>query len=220
MKWLALALIISNIGVWQLSGSVREGAQSVTVARGNLPRVASLKFQDPPAESLQSEPGGRSCVTLGWIRSLESARALVRHQALVQSSGLSVKEVERPLPPLHWVIIPPQPHDMALEQFRDIQRQGVDSYLVTEGENKNAISLGLFESYNAAIFVLEEKKRQNLNVVLVNFPRNQISYALSFETESDLAQEMIQAVEADYGEEFDFIDVNPCGGVATPGKTP
>jgi hypothetical protein len=72
--------------------------------------------------------------------------------------GLSIEEVERSLPPLYWVIIPPQPYDVALNQFRSMQHRGVDSYLVTEGENKNAISLGLFESQNAAISVLEEKK--------------------------------------------------------------
>jgi hypothetical protein len=53
-------------------------------------------------------------------------------------------------------------------------------------------------------------------VVLANFPRNQISYALSFETEPALVKEMVQAVEADYGEEFDFVEVNPCESVATP----
>jgi hypothetical protein len=134
--------------------------------------------------------------------------------------GLSIEEVERSLPPLYWVIIPPQPYDVALNQFRSMQHRGVDSYLVTEGENKNAISLGLFESQNAAISVLEEKKRQNLNVVLANFPRNQISYALSFETEPALVKEMVQAVEADYGEEFDFVEVNPCESVATPEENP
>jgi hypothetical protein len=144
----------------------------------------------------------------------------VDNQPLAEEAGFTVEEVERELPPLHWVLIPPQPEDVALRQFRDIQRQGIDSYLVTEGENRNAISLGLFESRESAISVLEEKKRQNLNAVLVNFPRNQISYALSFEAEPELAEELVQAVKADYGSNFDFVEIRPCEGVATPEKNP
>lgn len=213
MRWLAVALIIFNVGIWVSRGPAEVSATAVSVASGTLPRVASLKPRNPPAGQQPITDDGRSCVRLGWVRSLKAARMLVGANAL---PGLSIEEVERSLPPLYWVIIPPQPYDVALNQFRSMQHRGVDSYLVTEGENKNAISLGLFESQNAAISVLEEKKRQNLNVVLANFPRNQISYALSFETEPALVKEMVQAVEADYGEEFDFVEVNPCESVATP----
>lgn len=220
MKWLALALIIFNVGIWQLGGGVSTAAQPGPIASGTLPRVTSLKIQKPSRDSAPSTHGDRACVKLGWIRSHEAADSLMRHQSLAETSGLSVEEVDRPLPSLHWVIIPPQPPGIALKQFRDMQRQGLDSYLVTEGENKNAISLGLFESRDAAISVLEEKKRHNLNVVLVNFDRNQISYALSFETEPNLVKEKVQAVEADYGGEFDFVEVNRCKSVATPKKNP
>ncbi|WP_373002376.1 hypothetical protein [Marinobacter sp.] len=193
------------------------------VASGSLPRVASLKspvVEASPAEKASpSEEPALSCVRLGWIEAVERARELADNQSL-DDVELTVEEVERELPPLHWVLIPPQPEEVALNQFRDIQRQGIDSYLVTQGENRNAISLGLFESRDSAISVLEEKKRQNLNAVLVNFPRNQISYALSFEAEPELAEELVQAVEADYGSNFDFVEIRPCEGVATPEKNP
>ncbi|MEP4465664.1 MULTISPECIES: hypothetical protein [Marinobacter] len=150
------------------------------------------------------------CGRLGLISSLDTAEALVAGQPMAGEVGLAWQEVTRELPPFHWVIIPPQPSAVALKQFRDIQRQGIDSYLVTEGENRNAISLGLFESREAAISVLEEKKRQNLNAVLANFPRNQLSYALVFKAEPDLVKDVVQAVKTDYGADFDFVEINPC----------
>lgn len=220
MKWLAFVLTILSVGIWQFGQFVHSNAPSDPVASGKLPRVMSLKLEKPLPDVGQLTLGTRMCVRLGWIRSTEAVKGLMRHQALVQASSLKVEEVDRPLPSLHWVIIPPQPAAVALRQFRELQRQGLDSYLVTEGENKNAISLGLFESRNAAISVLEEKKRHNLNVVLVNFDRNRISYALSFETEPKLVKNTVQAVEADYSEEFDFVEVNRCKGVATPEKNP
>ncbi|WP_372983174.1 hypothetical protein [Marinobacter sediminum] len=150
------------------------------------------------------------CGRLGLIPALDTAQALVAGQPMAGEVGLDWQEVTRELPSFHWVIIPPQPPAVALKQFRDIQRQGIDSYLVTEGENRNAISLGLFESREAAISVLEEKKRQNLNAVLANFPRNQISYALVFKAEPDLVKDVVQAVKTDYGADFDFVEINPC----------
>ena len=224
MKWLALVLVLAIVGVYYLPEFVGPSGRMVSVASGTLPRVASLK--SPAREDSGVGPGKqdgqseRSCVRLGWIETEERAQRLVDHQPLAGDVGFTVEETERELDPLHWVLIPPQPEAVALRQFRDIQRQGIDSYLVTEGENRNGISLGLFESRESAISVLEEKKRQNLNAVLVNFPRNQISYALSFEAEPELAEELVQAVKADYGSNFDFVEIRPCEGVATPEKSP
>lgn len=208
---------------------------------GSLPRVESLKFSGSEvgpessggaAESTETvspeltADGSwdgvppRACVRLGWIESESLARALVEGHRGEGAMAFAVEEVALERPPLNWVIIPPQPREAALRQFRDIQRQGIDSYLVTRGENKNAISLGIFESRAAAISVLEEKKRQNLNAVLVKFTRNQVSYALTFEARPESAKAMVGAIEADHGKKFDFVEINPCEGVATPKKNP
>ena len=118
------------------------------------------------------------------------------------------------------MIIPPQPEDRALDLFRDLQQRGIDSYLVTRGENKNAISLGLFESRQAAENVLAEKKRQNLNAILANFPRNQLSYALVFEDQLVPDSGAVGAAETDYRENFDMVEIRRCEGVATRSENP
>lgn len=224
MRWLALLLVVVSSGIYYLPDCVGPSGGVAKVASGSLPRVASLKSAQSEDVSVDVTPSSEvpvlSCVRLGWIEAAERARRMVDNQPLATEANFTVEAVQRELPPLHWVLIPPQPRGVALSQFRNIQRQGIDSYLVTEGENRNAISLGLFESRESAISVLEEKKRQNLNAVLVNFPRNQISYALSFEAEPELAEELVQAVKADYGSNFDFVEIGPCEGVATPEKNP
>lgn len=164
MRWLAFVLVLVSIGIYYLPDFAGPSGGMAKVASGSLPRVASLKSSEPRNVEVGEATGqsGPSCVRLGWIESAERAHRLVDNQPLAEEAGFTVEEVERELPPLHWVLIPPQPEDVALRQFRDIQRQGIDSYLVTEGENRNAISLGLFESRESAISVLEEKNARIL----------------------------------------------------------
>jgi len=231
MKWFALTLVFVNLVFWYALSRPSGYLQPNSVASGTLPRVGSLKTPDLRRESLSSVEGvgrvaysdelaERSCVSVGWFESSTIAKSLAERVVADRSYEYQVLETERLLPPLHWIIIPPQPRDVALEQLKSLQKQGVDSYLIARGENRNAISLGLFESREAAVSVLEEKKRQNLNAVLANFPRNQLSYALSFETRPELVEKLVRAVEADYGNNFDFIEINPCKGVATSDKNP
>ncbi|MBD3639367.1 MAG: hypothetical protein HUJ18_00085, partial [Marinobacter sp.] len=241
MRWLALLLLCVNLMLWYFAGVLQPPDRSSETLSGTLPRVASLKSPaepEAPPEVSAPDPDVRSakaaasdampaspepvpvgpplqCVRMGWLESREAARAILSGMTALEDVVVEIEEVERERPPLNWVLIPPQPPEAARRQFRDIQRQGIDSYLVTEGEYRNAISLGLFESREAAISVLEEKKRQNLNAVLANYDRNQISYALDFEAEPDLAEDLVQAVTSEYGKNFDFIEINPCEGVAT-----
>ncbi|EON90571.1 hypothetical protein MARLIPOL_18100 [Marinobacter lipolyticus SM19] len=222
MKWLALILLVANAALWYYGSSPQTPSRGVGAGDGKLPRVATLK---PEAEgsAVTPEPAPSPsllyCGRLGWFESEADLNEMAATLGMAQDEYI-VERRERELAPLHWVLIPPQPADQARKMFRDIQRRGIDSYLVTEGESRNAISLGLFESREAAVSVLEEKNRQNLNAVLAIFPRNQISYALSFEAGLFDDSEQAEALEADYSEDFDFVEIKRCEGIATLKKSP
>ncbi len=201
------------------------GAENVTGPEPDT-EVAEVAEQEAGAaeqSSANSEmplPAVESqCVELGWFDSLDLARQA--YQSLGKpGSNMRTIEVERILQPLHWVIIPPQPESQALEKFRELQRRGIDSYLVTEGENQNAISLGLFQSLEAARNVLAQKKRQNLNAVLAKFPRNQISYALVFEAIQSADSAAGKARIRDFQNDFEMVEIGPCEGIATTPENP
>lgn len=241
MKWLALALILAIAALWFYGDTAVPGRVAVVAERQVLPRVADLRTETPVAEAEadRDEPQPpeeppqpiepvtapedpeplRYCVRLGWFDSAGAARSAYEELGR-PGTAYDIRKEERELTSLHWVIIPPQPEDRALEQFRDLQRRGIDSYLVGRGENKNAISLGLFESREAAENVLEEKKRQNLNAILANFPRNQISYALVFEDQLMPDTGSVEAVKSDYAGNFDMVEIRRCEGIATAYENP
>lgn len=211
MARMAFVLLLLNIGLWV--GAARLSAPvSVISHSGTLPRVGSLK---PGSDADQPRA---QCVAfrLGWFDTrAKAADALARFSVHGQ-----VLAVERELPPLNWILIPPQPFEAARNQFRELYLAGVDAYIVSDGEYRNAISLGLFESEVAANTVLEEKKREKLNVVLAKFPRNRLGYALAFEVGPDVETQWLQSVEADIERKFEFIERNACKGVASSKKSP
>lgn len=212
MRWITFVLIVLNLVLWLSPHELLTPASGLEVG-GTLPRVASLK---PEREVPSNHGREKVCVRMGWFASKKQAEAA--------AEGLQtrywVESLEDELAPLHWVLIPPQPPVVAKRQFKVLVSQGVDAYVVTNGEYRNAISLGMFESRRAAEVFLEEKKSENLHVVLAKFPRNRLGYALAFEVESGQETEMIQAVEIESGVNFDLIERNVCEGVATPEKNP
>lgn len=212
MKWSALCLVVLNLALWFVPQWV-ESERVVQDGAGVLPRVGSLKpAQVSPSVSDQT----LTCVSLGWFES--ESRAVAVGEALGRTYRVESRAEE--LLPLHWVLIPPQPPAAARNQFRNLMAEGVEAYIVAQGEYRNAISLGLFESLQAAESVLAEKKAENLNVVLAKFPRNRIGYALVFDVEPGRETELVQAVEAESGAKFDFFESKACEGVATPEKNP
>ncbi len=212
MKWLALSLAILNFGLWFLPDRLALPAVS-SKAAGALPRVASLKpLEKVPVESRSAY----ICLTVGWFKSPTAVNAVGRAFNL----DYRVESKTESLPPLHWVLVPPQPESEAAAQAEVLRAGGDDVYVVARGEYQNAISLGVFETFKAAERLMIEKKSENLNVTLAKFTHNRIGYALAFEVESSRETEVLQAVEADFDGDFDFIERNTCKGVATSGKSP
>ena len=212
MKWLALCLVVLNLALWILPE--RLALPSVAfVSAGGLPRVASLKAG---AEAVTKNVHPYVCLAVGWFNSPAAAHALARKagvESRVESRAIA-------LAPLHWVLVPPQSASAANQQASALRAAGADVYIVTRGQYKNAISLGMFESFEAAQKLAEEKKSENVSVRLAKFPRNRIGYALAFKVESLRETEVLQAVEADFDESFDFVERNACEGVATSEKNP
>lgn len=242
MRWLAVILLVANIGLWYYAGM--SPPVSTRDSQGRLPRVSDLRLgeearpdsparetaavdvPEPDSSRMAVEPvtdpqpeKARYCVRLGWFKSRDQASA-VAADIVPDNQAFRIEEQESELPPLHWVLIPSQPSEQALNQFREIQRQGIDSYLVTEGEHRNAISLGLFESREAAKRVLRQRNAQNLNAVLAMFPRNQLSYALFFEAGFVPGSKELEAVQADYDSQYEMAEIERCEGVATAEKSP
>lgn len=91
------------------------------------------------------------CLAIGpW----DTAQAAERSLALNNEMGL-VGRIERlslRKNQLHWVYLPAfDSRKEASDRLRELHFKGVDSFIVTEGEDENAVSLGYFSNKESAI---------------------------------------------------------------------
>lgn len=72
----------------------------------------------------------------------------------------------------YWVHIPPLPsRDAAIRQLRELQAQRIDSFVITQGELANGISLGLFSRWEAAKAVKRRLMAAGYVVAIKSLPR-------------------------------------------------
>jgi hypothetical protein len=176
MRWLAFFLILFNISAYAwlslldrrkdtpdinsalVSVDYRrvEGIQLLStvpekeeVAIDNMDQVAG-QVSPLPEESLESPVSDEMCVLVGPMADKVTARQLkYRFEKIDIKSKVHLEQTEST--PLYWVYYPPLPSKkVGLAKLRELQKEGLDSFLITEGDMVNAISLGFFTRKNSA----------------------------------------------------------------------
>lgn len=156
MRWIFYSLFVINLvylGL-QFTKSVTEPAR---VTGLQLPSVDSgaplmlLSEQPQPRRSTRQQvASGSLCPVIGPWESEDAARAGAV-QLKAAGIGASVKSLAVEKDRLSWVYLPPYgDREKALLVLQELQDRGVDSFIVKEGEDANAISLGYFSSAESA----------------------------------------------------------------------
>lgn len=157
MRWVFYSLLVLNI-VYLVSGVVGLSAPDSRADRASArtasaPQTLQLldEVQVRPS-SQQAAPAARKrlCPVVGpWEGRTGAMEAL----AELEKNGYrgTVRSVEVEKERLNWVYLPVYAdRERALKVLRELQSKGVDSFIVGEGEDENAISLGYFASEESA----------------------------------------------------------------------
>lgn len=147
MRWLALLLLFANLGLAGYSTLVAPGLRAIHDARSpelNADKVRRVRdAADPP-----QIPAG-ACLEWGPLAASELARAQEQVGALQVAKAI-VRE--SPGTPVWWVHIPAlRSREDAERRVRELEELGVkDARVVTDEGYRNAVSLGIFRSEDAA----------------------------------------------------------------------
>lgn len=165
MKWLALILLIGNLGVAGvfLGEDFWSGAQPAAHAPLNVDRLSlrsSSRTQTARLRLPGNPPSPALCVEWRGLDQADFARAREQLKSMTSDHVMSFTEV--PLDIRQWVIFPPLPsRAAALAKLVELTAVGIqDIFVIKAGVWANALSLGLYANEETArrrVRELEEK---------------------------------------------------------------
>lgn len=153
MKWIffmlfGLNLLLASLQWWNMREA--DGQQSYVPQPGikQLTLLQERSIKTTATESMAE--ADQQCELVGPITDKSRADSLLK---LLKIGGvrasLVVQEMKRA--PGYWVYYGPVASESARqEKWREFQSKGIDSYLITSGKLKGAISVGVFENIDSA----------------------------------------------------------------------
>jgi hypothetical protein len=107
--------------------------------------------------------------------------------------------IAKPLPPVHWIFIPPsESREAAMKKIEQLRGDGIDSFLMTDSDSgyENAISLGVYSKLESAQQVLAEIETKGYKPELTKKLRQKEAYWLA------LNQQKSESFNVDKLEQF------------------
>lgn len=226
MRWILLLLVLLNVFyyVWHqqqapLRAKEIAPANSYQGARKDirlLSEAGAPRARVGESVSTEAPASAAVCLFLGSFE--EEARAKLLEQRLFSLDiQAQVRSVDAAAGVEYWVYLPPLASRQAsLRQLRELQARRIDSYIITQGDLANGISLGIFPRSDSAGSVMQRLREVGYEPQLRELSRAHRSFWVRVAPESRrLADEFLLGRLAD-----DFAGLQhqlmPCEGVALP----
>ncbi len=192
LRWVFVLLLMANLlyAGWnwqQRSASISEARQAsaptptllLVEELGAPPATVAAVSPDPePDSAAESEELALQCWFAGDYANKTTADRAV---SVVQAMQLEVKLVPREVPdePDYWVHVGPfGSRDEAIRALQQLRGRSIDSFLIDEGELKNAISLGFFSQQSSAQRLLRRYRDLEYPLKVHEVPRYKTHYDL------------------------------------------
>jgi hypothetical protein len=222
MRWLFLLLLVLNLFyyVWhqqQTPLRVKE-IQPVTLYRGaqqdiQLVSEARGSGGDVPGSALAGAEDS-VCMYLGGFEREEIARA-VEQRLLSTDIKVQIETIDVPVGLDFWVYLAPLASRQAsLRQLKELQARKIDSYIISQGDLVNGISLGIFPRNDSAQSVMQRLREAGYEPLLRELARAHRSYWVKVSPQSRilLSDALLQRLAEDFlGFEH---QLKPCEGIA------
>ena len=221
MRWLFLLLVVLNAFyfVWNRQQVPLQPKEVAPVALSGARQDVQLLSESAVAPNLRIaslERAADVCMFLGSFPDRSGAGALEqRLLSLDIQSDVQVSEASGSVD--FWVYLAPLASRQAsLRQLRELQARRIDSYIITQGELANGISLGIFPRHDSAESVMQRLRAAGYEPRLRELARSVSSYWVRIEPSSRrlVDEGLLQRLAGDFpGLQHQLM---PCQGVATP----
>lgn len=225
MRWLFLLLVVLNLFyyVWhQQQAPLRaKEVASLALYEGGRQDIRLLSESSGVQARREVVPAAAEaveavCLYLGGFEQEDAAR-VIEQRLLSLDIQSGVQSVSAAGGTDYWVYLSPLASRQAsLRQLKELQARKIDSYIITQGDLANGISLGIFPRTDSAESVMQRLREAGYEPRLRELSRAQRSFWVRIAPESRrLADEtLLQQLAQDFvGLQHQLM---PCESVATP----
>ncbi|MBM7062704.1 SPOR domain-containing protein [Pseudomonas sp. UL073] len=226
MRWLFLLLLVLNLFyyVWHqqqtplrvkevaplsLHQDVRQGIRLLSEAE--KPQVRHPGSEVRPSAAAEPE----ACLFLGGFEGEDAARAVLQRMTSLDVDA-ELRSVDAPSGVDYWVYLAPLASRQAsLRQLKELQARKIDSYIITQGDLTDGISLGMFPRSESAESVMQRLREAGYEPLMRELARAHRSYWVRVAPESRrlVDNPMLLMLSADFaGLQHQLM---PCESVAT-----
>ncbi len=183
MRVLFFLLLLVNLVYFAfgwLQPTPQEQQPQVYVQKGELLQRLG-EDASPSGEEAFQQRRKRYCLAMGPWANVKDAE---RSQSLNEDLGLEgrIERLALRKNLLHWVYLPPfDSRADASEMLKELHFKGVDSFIVTEGEDENAVSLGYFSNKDSAIGLRTKMNSEGYDAQIRETWRDVVEFWLVFD---------------------------------------
>lgn len=204
MRWVFLSLVCLNLLVmvwfWRDQAGVPEAQKQVDQVEQQGKGLILLSEVDRNQLSYKTKQNtatritDQRCYSVGPFKDESDAKFLgIRAEALGFNSQMRSLATGGSIE--HWVHIPPLANrQQSLQLLRELQGRGVDSYIITQGDLAEGISLGLFRSKESAENLTKKMHGMDYQVIIKEVLRGEKELWLEFPQVGALTEAMRKRV--------------------------
>ena len=216
MRWIFYSLVIANIVVagyflaQPKSESVANTVAAAPIAGKTLRLVGEAEQPLAPAPKSEFSSAPRQlCYVLGPYKDdLDARHVQARAAALSLTGMINSIGVGEQADIEYWVHVPPRiDRAAAMATLKELQRRSIDSYIITQGDLAEGISLGLFHSLDSAKKLKAEVEVYEFPVDILEMGKRQLEYWVEIREVAQLTERMRERVQAgDHGVEWKLVE--------------
>ncbi len=180
MRWVVISLLIMNLGCFgylmtQPTSEVPELElvnATQTAGAGGIQLLSESNQPKVKKKVPTKKQGGEDvCWIVGPFRDTQLAQNLnERMKAMSLNARLETKPIV--IKTEIWVYIPPMASQkQAMLKLKELQRRKIDSFVITEGELENGISLGLFSKKESVERLMARLKQRKIDAEMKEIER-------------------------------------------------
>lgn len=207
MRWIFIFLVFINLLIlvyfWQQQNDTELASAAVVEVPSKAKTLTLLSELSKPlaakAQAKAAQPQRNNlCYAIGpFVEQQSATHLLTRAAALGFSGKLNTVQLESDKPKEYWVyVLPRASREEALRTLRALQSRNYDSYIITQGEMAEGISLGLFRNKEAAYGLRESVSKLDLPTAVRVMNETVDEYWVEIRESAQLSTEIRERIQA------------------------